>query len=133
MNVGIAPVRVNHPDDIQEITTELKTNLGHDFQVFRYQLEAGYMIAALTGYDGQNVEVSGMAKGKWFHPDIYANLFDHIFRTNECKRATFIVDKDNHKCINLLEKGGCVFECELRGIGRLLYSMTPEDFYGKTK
>lgn len=124
--------RVNHPDDIQVIQQELDFILPSEHKVLGYHTDKGFMIAALTKYTlNSDVEVSGMAKGKWFHPDIYADLFNYIFKTLRCKRASFIVEKDNHKCIQLLEKGGCVRECELRGIDRYLYSMLPVDYYGK--
>ncbi len=126
--------RVDNPDDIiliQQALPDLNLPEVGKYIVIGYHNENGYMIAAITDYNGISCEVSGMAKGKWFHTSIYAHLFGHIFKTLKCKRVNFIVDKDNHRCINLLEKAGCVRECELRGVDRYLYSMTPEDFYGK--
>lgn len=127
--------RVNHADDIEAICTVLPyltlSNNPDFYKVFGYHTEQGYMIAAITDWNGISCEVSGTAKGKWFHTSIYAHLFGYIFKTLECKRINFVVDTDNEKCIELLEKGGCVRECKLRGIDRYLYSMIPEDYYGK--
>lgn len=127
-------VRVNDVNDILAINKalpELKLTARHDFKVLGYHNEDGYMVAAITDYNGISCEISGMAKGKWFHPDVYADLFNYTFQTLECKRINFVVDKTNYKCIALLEKGGCVRECELRGVDKYLYSLTPEDFYGQ--
>lgn len=99
--------------------------------VIGYHNKDGFVVAAITDYNGISCEVSGMAKGKWFHTSIYAHLFGYIFKTLKCKRINFVVDTSNQKCIELLEKAGCVRECKLRGVDRYLYSMTPEDFYGK--
>lgn len=126
--------RVNHPADIaaiQQALPYLRLPDEDKYIVIGYHNKDGYMIAAITDFNGISCEVSGMAKGKWFHTSIYAHLFGHIFNKLKCKRINFVVDKDNHKCISLLEKGGCVRECELRGVDRYLYSMTPEDFYGQ--
>ena len=126
---------VNDPNDIIAIQKALPYLVLPDdqslYRVLGYHSKDGYMIAAITDYNGISCEVSGMAKGKWFHTSIYADLFGYIFKTLECKRINFVVDTDNHKCIELLEKGGCVRECKLRGIDRYLYSMIPEDFYGQ--
>lgn len=132
--------RVNQPTDIVRIQQALPyltlPKDQNEFKVLGYYTNSdSYMIAAITDYNGISCEVSGMAKGKWFHPSIYADLFGYIFKTLNCKRINFVVDIDNHKCINLLEKGGCVRECKLRGIDRYLYSMTLEDYrkhYGQT-
>lgn len=128
--------RVNEPTDIiriQEALPYLTLPPNQDeYKVLGYYTDKdSYMIAAITDYNGISCEVSGMAKGKWFHTSVYDDLFGYIFKTLQCKRINFVVDKDNYKCIALLEKGGCVRECELRGIDRYLYSMTPEDYYGQ--
>ena len=128
-------LHVDDPYDIEDIQKALPyLVLPNDqslFKVLGYHSQDGYMIAAITDYNGTSCEVSGMAKGKWFHTSIYADLFGYIFKTLGCKRINFVVDTDNQKCIDLLEKGGCVRECKLRGIDRYLYSMIPEDFYGQ--
>lgn len=129
-------IKVNDANDIitiQKALPELVLSTEGNYKVLGYHNKDGYMIAAITDYNGISCEVSGMAKGKWFHPDVYADLFNYIFKTLECKRINFVVDKDNHKCIALLEKGGCVRECGLRGVDKYLYSMIPRDFYGKTE
>lgn len=126
--------RINEPTDIIRIQQALPhLVLPKDQDLYRvlgyYKPDgSGYLIAAITDYNGISCEVSGMATGKWFHTSIYPDLFSYIFDKNGCKRINFIVDDDNHKCINLLERGGCVFECKLRGTNRLLYSMTDEDY-----
>ena len=128
--------RINHPDDIRAVVDAIPhfklPDNPNEYKVLGYHTQDGYMVAAITDYNGVSCEVSGMAKGKWFHTSIYADLFGYIFKTLGCKRINFVVDTDNEKCIKLLEKGGCVRECKLRGIPRYLYSMIPEDFYGKT-
>ncbi len=130
--------RLNHTDDIKAICKalpyfELPDNPDHCYVYgyHGYNQPDGYMVAAITDYNGTSCEVSGMAQGKWFHTSIYAHLFGYIFKTLKCKRINFVVDTDNTKCIELLEKGGCVRECKLRGVNRYLYSMIPEDFYGQ--
>ena len=130
-------LRVDDIEDINSIQTALPYFELPDNQTFSkvlgYHHDKGYLIAAITDYNGVSCEVSGMAKDKWFHISIYADLFGYIFKTLKCKRINFVVDTDNEKCIKLLEKGGCVRECKLRGIDRYLYSMIPEDFYGKER
>lgn len=122
---------VNRAEDMADIENTLPDFVLDGATVLSYHKEdnSGYLIAAITDHNGVSCEVSGMASGKWFHTSIYADLFGFIFETLKCKRINFVVDKDNHKCIALLEKGGCVRECELRGVDRYLYSMIPEDFY----
>lgn len=125
--------KLNDPQDVAEIQQELPDFVvDGDYVAFGYHKldKSGYMIAVITDHNGVSCEVSGMAKGKWFHTSIYADLFGFIFNDLGCQRINFVVDKDNHQCINLLEKGGCVRECSLRGTDRYLYSMIPEDFYG---
>lgn len=125
--------RINDSVDVARIQKALPNFRPDDGVTFGYHKidGSGYMIATITDHNGVSCEVSGTATGKWFHTSIYADLFGFIFKTLECKRINFVVDTDNHKCIELLEKGGCVRECKLRGIDRYLYSMIPEDFYGK--
>jgi len=122
--------KIDNPDDIAEISKTLDNDFTGEFKTIGYHMPKGKMIAVITDLTAHSCEVSGMATGKWFHTDIYADLFNYIFNILGCSRITYVVDKDNYKCINLLERGGAVKECELRGVDRYLYSMIREDIYG---
>ena len=121
---------VDNPDDIDEIQAKLGVEFKGEFKTIGYHMPKGKLIVVITDLTAHSCEVSGMATGKWFHTDIYADLFNYIFNVLGCSRITYVVDVDNHKCINLLERGGAVRECKLRGVERYLYSMIREDIYG---
>lgn len=121
-------MRENHKDDIRIVENELETNLPDNSHLISYINDKGYLMVVFTNYTlNTDVEIFGVASGKWFHPDIYQHIFYHCFNTLGCKRVTLKVENDNHKCINLIEKGGAVLECKLRGLNILLYSLLPSD------
>lgn len=127
MGITDIKIRIDDPRDVIEISKTLDTEFKGEFKTIGYHNPDGYMIAVITDLTKLSCEVSGMAKGKWFHPDIYADLFGYIFNTLGVKRINYVVEKDNHKCINLLERGGAVRECGLRGVNKYLYSMIKKD------
>lgn len=120
--------RYNNADDKRILSNELDTEIKDGDYIIGYHNDDGYLIVCFTNYTlNTDVEIYGHGSGKWFHPEIYNHIFTHCFKTLGCLRVTLKVEADNHKCIELLKKGGAVKECELRGLNVHLYSLLPKD------
>ena len=121
-------ITINVQKDKDLIEKVLSEKMPDPCYTIGYTNPDGYFLTAFTNYT-RNTDIEGtcVASGKWFDIGIYKHLFTWVFGTLKCKRFTFRIQRDNHKCIELAKKAGCVQECELRGTDMLLYSILPEE------